>query len=97
MARKVAQRVMETGEPELIRMELNSFARRVVHMSIAEVGGLKTESVGEGPHKQVRVVPSPGTLAVPSDGEPDVGEDNLPLVELDTDEITSDHVEGADA
>ena len=56
MAEKVAKRVLSTGEPELIRKELNSFARRVVHITVAEFEGLRTESLGEGSHKQIRVV-----------------------------------------
>ncbi len=36
---------------------MNSFARRVVHMVVAEYEGLATESVGEGQHKQIRIMP----------------------------------------
>lgn len=56
IARKVAKRVVETGEPELIRKDLNSYARRVVHMTISEYPELRTESVGEGSYKQIRVL-----------------------------------------
>ena len=49
-----------SGEPEVIRKELNSYARRVVHMVVADYDDLKTESVGEGPHKQVRIYPVEG-------------------------------------
>ncbi len=58
MVRKVARRVISKGEPELIRKELNSFARRIVHVTIAnEFDDLTTESIGDGPVKRVKVLP----------------------------------------
>lgn len=77
MARKVAQRVMETGEPELIRKELNSYARRIVHMAISEFTGLKTESVGEGAYKQVRILPVSAPDLEDERTEDDINQDDL--------------------
>ncbi len=57
LAHRLAKRVLESGKDELIRKEMNSFARRVVHMVVAEYEGLATESVGEGQHKQIRIMP----------------------------------------
>jgi predicted RNA-binding protein Jag len=60
LAHRLAKRVLESGKPELIRKEMNSYARRIVHMVVAEYEGLATESVGEGGHKQVRILPAGG-------------------------------------
>jgi len=59
----VARRVKKTGEAELIRKELNSYARRIVHMVVADYEGVVTESVGDGSHKQVRILPDGGGAA----------------------------------
>jgi predicted RNA-binding protein Jag len=60
LAHRLAKRVLENGKPELIRKEMNSYARRIVHMVVAEYDGIETESVGEGGHKQVRILPAGG-------------------------------------
>ncbi len=52
--------MLKSGKPELIRKEMNSYARRIVHLVVAEYDGLATESVGEGQHKQVRILPAGG-------------------------------------
>jgi predicted RNA-binding protein Jag len=38
-----------------MRRELNSFERRVVHMVIAELDGVESESVGDGRHKKILI------------------------------------------
>ena len=63
LAHRLSKRVLKSGEPELIRKEMNSYARRIVHMVVAEYEGLATESVGEGQHKQVRILPAAGEAA----------------------------------
>ncbi len=45
---------------------MNSYARRIVHMVVAEYPSLATESVGEGQHKQVRILPAGGETSEPS-------------------------------
>lgn len=55
LARKLAQKVLETGEPEVIRRELNSFDRRLVHLEIAEITGVASRSVGEGAERRVEI------------------------------------------
>ncbi len=60
LAHRLAKRVLKSGKDELIRKEMNSYARRIVHMVVAEYEGLATESVGEGGHKQVRILPAGG-------------------------------------
>jgi len=41
-----------------IRRELNSFERRQVHMAVAEIEGVATESVGDGNVKKIVIVPA---------------------------------------
>ncbi|MSQ01505.1 MAG: hypothetical protein EXR71_06385 [Myxococcales bacterium] len=61
LARKLAEKVLETGEPEVIRRELNSFDRRLVHLEIAEIAGVASRSVGEGFERRVEIyVPREG-------------------------------------
>jgi predicted RNA-binding protein Jag len=63
LAHRLAKRVLKSGKDELIRKEMNSYARRIVHMVVAEYEGLATESVGDGAHKQVRILPAGGGQA----------------------------------
>jgi predicted RNA-binding protein Jag len=63
LAHRLAKRVLSSGKAELIRKEMNSYARRIVHMVVAEYEGLETESVGDGGHKQVRILPAGGEQA----------------------------------
>lgn len=57
MTRKMALRVIESGVPETTP-PLNSYARRIVHLAITEFSNLQSESVGDGPHKKIRVAPA---------------------------------------
>jgi predicted RNA-binding protein Jag len=60
LAHRLAKKVQETGEAELIRREMNSYARRLVHMVVAEYPGLTTQSLGDGPLKRVRIAMAEG-------------------------------------
>ncbi len=55
LARKLASKVRETGEPEVIRRELNSFDRRLVHLEVADIEGVASRSVGEGSERRVEI------------------------------------------
>ncbi len=55
LARKLALKVQETGTPEVIRRELNGFERRIVHVEVQEVEGVKTRSIGDGALKKVEI------------------------------------------
>ena len=55
---RLARKVLETGESVEIRRELNSFERRQVHMAVAEIEGVATESVGDGNVKKIVIVPA---------------------------------------
>jgi predicted RNA-binding protein Jag len=60
LARKLGEKVLETGEPEVIRRELNSFDRRLVHLEIQEMSGVASRSVGEGAERRVEIYRSGG-------------------------------------
>ncbi len=55
MAHNIARRVAKTGEAEIVRKELNSYDRRVVHLAIADVDGVGSRSLGDGSHKQIEI------------------------------------------
>jgi len=52
-----AKRVIEFGEPHRLR-PMNAAERRTVHMALAEIDGVATESEGEGKDRRVVIVPS---------------------------------------
>ena len=54
MANRVAQEVRRTGRPRLLA-PLNPFERRLIHTALGEMGGVSTESEGDGLYKQIRV------------------------------------------
>ncbi|MEY3211093.1 MAG: hypothetical protein RIT28_1574, partial [Pseudomonadota bacterium] len=60
LAMKIAERVASTGNPELIRKELNSFDRRAVHLAVSEIPGVGTRSIGEGNAKQIEIYATQG-------------------------------------
>ncbi len=55
MAANIGKRVRKTGEAEIVRKELNSYDRRVVHMAIADMDGVGSRSLGDGSHKQIEI------------------------------------------
>lgn len=60
LAEKVKQdaaKVIETGQSHRLR-PMNAAERRVVHMALADIDGVKTESEGEGRDRRVVIVPS---------------------------------------
>ena len=63
MAQKLAERVDTEGK--IITFDpMNARDRRIVHMAIKDVPGVRTESNGEGPDRRVKSSPSapPGTV-----------------------------------
>jgi spoIIIJ-associated protein len=59
-AREAAARVRSSGEAELLE-PLNPAERRVVHLALLELGGVATESLGNGFLKRVQISRLPGT------------------------------------
>lgn len=60
LARKLGRRVQETGKSLVIRQELNSFERRIVHMTIGDIDGLETESIIQDGTKRVKIMAAGG-------------------------------------
>lgn len=55
LAVKLANMVLDSGNPEVTRRELNSYERRLVHTEVATVPGVGSRSIGEGPEKRVEI------------------------------------------
>jgi spoIIIJ-associated protein len=56
MARRLAQRVATEGK--VITFDpMSPRERRIVHMALREVQGVRTESVGEEPQRRVQIIP----------------------------------------
>lgn len=62
LAQGVAAKVLDTGRPYHFE-PMSAMERRVVHMTMAEIEGLTTESEGEGRHRHVVVFPERGKKA----------------------------------
>lgn len=57
LAREIAQEVRETGD--VITLEpMPAYERRIIHLTLREEPGVKTESVGSGDSRQVEVMPA---------------------------------------
>ncbi len=69
MAHNIGKRVRKTGEAEIVRKELNSYDRRVVHMAIADMDGVGSRSLGDGSHKQIEIYKDGGDTGSEGGGE----------------------------
>jgi spoIIIJ-associated protein len=57
LASEVAARVKESGEPEELK-PMNPAERRIVHMTLREIDGVETESLGTERHRRIMVKPA---------------------------------------
>jgi len=55
----VARRVRESGRKEMLD-PMNPYERRLVHITVNQIPGIATESIGEGFLKKVKLYPSKG-------------------------------------
>ena len=56
MARRLAQRVAAEGK--VITFDpMNARERRIVHVALRDVKGVRTESVGEEPQRRIQIIP----------------------------------------
>jgi spoIIIJ-associated protein len=60
LAQGVARKVLKTGRPFHFE-PMSAMERRVVHLAMLEIGGLRTESEGEGRRRHVVVFPGSTT------------------------------------
>ncbi len=56
-ARIAAERVLETGDPFTLN-PMNARERRIVHLALQDQTGVRTESRGAGPERQVVILPA---------------------------------------
>ena len=56
-ARVLAERAHETGEPQEVG-PLNPYARRIVHLTVAEIADVSSESIGDAFMKSVVISPT---------------------------------------
>jgi len=57
IAKRVSERVKLTGEEEELA-SMNPYERRIVHLAVAELEGVTTESEGDGVMKRVIILPT---------------------------------------
>jgi len=57
MARTAAERVQTSRQPFKLN-PMNSRERRIVHLALQSFPGIRTESIGLGPHRQVVIHPA---------------------------------------
>ena len=68
MARRLAQRVATEGK--VITFDpMSARDRRVVHMALKDVAGVRTESSGEGADRRVQIIPGSAPAGQAPDGE----------------------------
>jgi spoIIIJ-associated protein len=60
IALRSAEKAKAQGE-ECLLSPLNPYERRLVHLALAEMGGVETRSVGDGFLKRIAIVPLAGT------------------------------------
>jgi spoIIIJ-associated protein len=68
IAVRSAEKAKARGE-ECLLNPLNPYERRLVHLALAEIGGVETRSVGDGFLKRIAIVPlaKAGTVGEPDD------------------------------
>jgi len=57
LAKEMSEKAIQTGE-EMAIPPLNSFERRIVHLTLSENSGVTTKSVGEGSLKKILIIPN---------------------------------------
>jgi len=68
MAKRLAQRVAAEGK--VITFDpMSPRERRIVHMALREVQGVRTESMGEEPQRRVQIIPDKGDKAMAPEAE----------------------------
>jgi spoIIIJ-associated protein len=61
MARRLAQRVATEGK--VVTFDpMSARERRIVHMALRDMKGVRTESMGEEPQRRVQIIPDKGVL-----------------------------------
>ncbi len=61
LAKRIAQKVLKTGKNHTLE-PMNPYERRILHSTISEIEGVKSESVGEGATRRVCILPIGGVI-----------------------------------
>jgi spoIIIJ-associated protein len=69
LAHELAEEVRRDGEPRVVPCH-NSFERRIVHVALSDVDGIRTASEGEGARRQLVIFPSSTTVEEGASDEP---------------------------
>ena len=57
LARRAAEKAVQTGKTITIQLDLNSYDRRIVHMEIADIDGVNSRSEEKNGAKYIQVIP----------------------------------------
>jgi predicted RNA-binding protein Jag len=57
LARRAAEKARETGKTITINLELNSYDRRIIHLEISDIDGVKSQSEERDGKKFIQVIP----------------------------------------
>ena len=60
LARKLKKEALRKKRPVLIKKSINAFYRRQIHQDLTEDGTVKTQSLGEGLFKTIKIIPVQG-------------------------------------
>ncbi len=61
LAKRIAQKVLKTGKNHTLE-PMNPYERRILHSTVSEIEGVKSESVGEGNTRRVCILPANGFI-----------------------------------
>jgi len=56
-AKNLARQVVEYGVARYLP-PMNAYERRIIHMTLIDIPGIKTESEGEGEERRVKIIPN---------------------------------------
>lgn len=57
VARRAAEKALETGRPITVNAPLNSYDRRIVHLEVSEIDGVESQSIVKDGTKYVQILP----------------------------------------
>jgi spoIIIJ-associated protein len=57
LARRMADQAIKTGRKQVLE-PMSASERRIIHMELRSYTGVRTESIGEEPHRKVTIIPT---------------------------------------
>ena len=58
LARRAAEKALETGRTITINLDLNAYDRRIIHLEVAGIEGVTTQSQEKDGAKFIQVIPT---------------------------------------